>query len=1132
MHSQNRTSRIRLLLGSTMVATVVVLLASQRVEAQVLYGSIVGNVTDPSDAPVPAATVTITSLETNQSRQAATNEAGVYDFPTIPSGTYAIKVAKNGFRTFTKSNVAVTINSVTRVDVMLQLGAITETVQVVAEAATLQTDRSEVRAEVTSRTLENVPVPPGRNYQQLFKTIPGFTPPGNAHSVPSNPSRSLQYNVNGTSSSSNDVRVDGASQYNVWLPHVTAYVPALESIETVNVVTNSFDAEQGLAGGSTINVQIKSGANTVHGSAFVFHNDSALKARPYFLPAGERNPKDIFNQFGGTLGGPIRRDRLFYFASYEGTRISQFASRFATVPTLAMRNGDMSESGRPIYDPETGNPDGSGKTPFPGNIIPKERFDPIVQKILPLIPQPNVPGVLTDNYFAGGSFQFNRNTLDTKVNWSASDKLSMYTRFSILRYDMNDPQTFGEKLGGPPISSFGGNPGHGYGGTYSITIAGTYLLRSNFVVDANFGYTRMDTNVEQPRLDEKIGLDILGIPGTNGSRRFEGGWPRFRIDTFTNLGINEDFMPYYRSDPQYHYVANANWIKGTHNVRFGVDIAHQSLNHTQPEFPGAFHGAQGGFRFTGGVTAVRGGDAPNQFNNFADFLLGLPNNLGRILQVPDVYTTRTWQHSLYIRDQWQATPKLTISYGTRWEYFPIPTRGDRGMERYDLVNNKMLVCGVGVVPMDCGVQISNKSFAPRLGIAYRATDTFVIRAGYGITNDPYNLARPLRTNHPVLLALNVSAPNAFRPAGRLSDGIPAVKAPDLGNGIIDIPGQVGVNTLPQNFTRGYIQSWNFTLQKQLRWGFVGQAGYVATRSTKQLGFLDVNVGRPGGGRASQPLNQLFGRTARTALVTPVGNSHYDSLQTSLERRFARGYQLNISYTFSKATGIAGITNSDNNPSIQLPQYYFLNRALLNFDRPHNFQVTSIAESPFGRGKRWLNQGGWATALAGGWQLNAIFSRYSGTPFTVEASGASLDAPGNTQRADQVKPSVNILGGHGRGQSYFDPFAFATVTEPRFGTAGFNIVRGPGATNLDLGLFREFRISERWSLQFRAEAFNFTNTPHFANPNDEGRNRSNLQLNPNGTIKRLGGYTEITSTTGTGREGVDERVFRFGLRVSF
>ena len=1132
-------------------------------EAQVLYGSIVGNVKDQSGASVPGATVMITRRNTNESREAITNEAGDYNLPTVQTGTYTVKVSLPGFKESQQTDVVVTLNSITRVDVVLQVGQVAETVTVSAQAVTLQTDRAEVKSELNTKALQDLPVPMGRNYQSLFKTLPGFSLPENAHSIPSNPSRALRFNVNGASGSSNNIRIDGVTGTNVWLPHMTSYIPALESIDAVNVVTNSFDAEQGLAGGAAVNVQIKSGTNDLHGSAFEYHSDNALKARPYFTPVDQRNPKLVYNQFGATVGGPIKKDKLFYFVSYEGTYDHQFASRTVSVPTPEMKRGDFSASANPIYDPATGDSAGRNRTAFAGNIIPASRIDSIAAKINALWPDPNIPnlpaGTITNNFYKGDSFFLHRHTVDTKLNWNINPKLAMNGRFSVLDYLMHNPEIFGDKLGGVYVAGYGGNSGKGWGKTYSTTIGANYVVTPKFIVDANFGWTTQNTNVEQCCLDTKVGLDVLGIPGTNGPRRFEGGWPRFLISSFATIGVNDSFMPYYRSDPQWQYTANANWIKGTHNVRFGLDMSEQHLNHTQPEFAGASHGAQGGFDFGGGPTQISGGPGGNAFNSYATFLLGLPTRMGRILQVPDVYTTQTWAHSLYVRDSWQVHPKLTFTIGTRWEYFPIPTRPDRGLELYNPETNKMFVCGVGAVPVDCGVKMSKTMFAPRAGFAWRVTEDFVVRAGYGLTNDPYNLARPMRTNHPLLLALTVPQPNSLSAAGTLKAGIPVIATPSLGDGIIDVPGNVGVNFLPTDFKRGYVQSWNLMLQHKLPLGFVGQTGYVATRTIRQLGQHNMNVQKvcppptavscPNGtGLASAPFNVKFGRTASTQFVGPIGGSHYDSWQTTLDRRFAHGFQVNVAYTWSKAIGSQPQSNSDQGPSIPLFEYYYLNRARLDIDRPHNFHLSTINELPFGKGKKWITDGVGA-AIMGGWQVNAIFSRQSGVPFSVGASGTSLNASGNAQRADQIKPVVQYLGGHGRGESWFDPFAFGPVTdstgrvgEVRFGTAGFNIMRGPRYSNLDLGLFREFKITERFTAQFRAEAFNFTNTPHFGNP---GTNRSSMSFNeplsnPNCnqrtgagcTIRTLGGYTEITSTRGTGREGIDERQIRFGLRLSF
>ena len=314
-----------------------------------------------------------------------------------------------------------------------------------------------------------------------------------------------------------------------------------------------------------------------------------------------------------------------------------------------------------------------------------------------------------------------------------------------------------------------------------------------------------------------------------------------------------------------------------------------------------------------------------------------------------------------------------------------------------------------------------------------------------------------------------------------------------------------------------------------QWNFTGQAGYVATRSTRQLGYLDVNAGQViGAGTASQPLRQRFGRTATTTLVTPFGTSQYNSLQATLQRRFSRGVQVEANYTWSKT--INHNTNSDSGPNfVQALSYFGMNRVVADYDRTQMFHINNIWDLPLGKGHRWAASGPLAQVL-GGWQMNQLWSFYTGSPFPVTASGTSLNMPGASQRADQVKPTVGKIGGTGRGLSFFDPFAFASVTAPRFGTAGYRALRGPGIINWDFGVRRNFQIRERLQMQFRMEAFNFTNTPHFGNP---GTNVSNMDLNPvTGEIVRLNGYTEITGVTNLARDGIDERQFRLGLRFSF
>jgi hypothetical protein len=1097
-----------------------IVMCAPAARAQVLYGSIIGNVADSTGAAVPGATVTIEQTETGLKRELVTDSTGAYHFTAVPSGTYTVTVTMSGFRSFGRPGVQVTLNSTARVDAKLEVGQLSETVSVSAETPLLQTDRAEVRSEITSRELTDLPVPIGRNYQQLFKTLPGFTPPADAHSIPSNPSRALVFNVNGASRSSNNTRIDGVSTTNIWLPHVAAYVPALESLETVNVVTNSFDAEQGLAGGSAINVQIRSGTNDLKGSAFEYYTNEDMRDRNYFTPAGTPKGDWAYHQFGATLGGPVIRNKLFYFGSYESTRDKQNATRTVSVPTEALRRGDLSASVNPIYDPATGSANGTGRTPFAGNIIPQNRIDPIAQKLIGLMPLPNLPGE-TNNYFVAAPFEFNRWTLDTKVNWNATSKLNVFGRYSHLDFWTFNETVYGDLLQGSPIA--GGNPGTGQGYTANISAGGTYSFTPSLVADAHFGYVRMYTDVAHSDIGQNKGQDLLGIPGLNGSRAFEGGMPVFQFNTFHSIGITELYMPYERNDDQYQTVLNVNWNKATHNVRFGTDIYFQAMNHTQPELSGGDNfGARGGFRFGSGPTQLNGGPSGNLYNAWASFLLGLPDQLGRLHLSLAPYTTRQRSYSFYVRDQWQVSNRLTLSYGTRYEYFPIPTRTDRGLERYNPATNMMEIGGIGSVPKDLGIKMEKGLFAPRVGVTLRPTTTMVVRGGFGITNDPYSLARPMRTNHPVLLNLTVQAPNSFAWAGRTADGVPPIADADLGNGIIPIPGQVTAFTLPDDFNRGYIRSFNVAVQKELKWGFVGEAAYVGTRQIDQFGYRELNWSPIGGGQAGRQLNRQFGRTASTLLVTNIGDTKYDALQARLDRRFRNGFQVGVGYTLSKSTGIAGAPDSDNTARIQIPEFYYLNEALSPFDRTHNLQITNLTELPFGRGRRWLNGGGVLAAIVGGWQVNNILSFTSGTPFDVTASGTSLNAPGSAQRADQVKSDVKVLGGIGRNNPYFDPLAFAPVTEARFGTAPWGAVRGPGYANWDLGIFRQLDLPRNMNVQIRFEAFNALNTAHFNNP---GGNVSNLQLNSDGSIRSLGGYTEVTGAYG-------ERQMRVGLRLGW
>jgi hypothetical protein len=1146
---------IALLLCLWIGVLAVILLSPRQASAQVLYGSIVGDLKDATGASVPGATIVATNKGTGLTREAVTDTAGHYNLPDLPAGVYSLKATQQGFKAFEQTAVTVNINSVTRIDITLELGAMGDTVTVSAERPKLQTDTAEVHQNLGAVELTNLPVPLGRNYQQIYRMLPGFAPPANSHSIPTNPARSLEFTANGTSNDQNNTRIDGVSTTHVQLPHVVSYIPTLESIDEVNIVTNSMDAEQGLAGGAAVNVVTRSGTNNLRGSAFEYFTNQHLKAWPMrfddaALNTGDK-PEASYHQFGATAGGPIKQNKLFFFASYESTRDHSTVDRTVTVPLPATLRGDLSMSPTPIYDPLSGNPDGSGRTQFsvspgdpnyalcdtatnPGclNIIPAARLDPIAQQIASHFPANNIDRE-RDNYFVSAPFRFDRHQVDSKVDYNVNSRFNLAGTFGVLHYATSVPTVFGDDAVGEPVGG-SSNPGHGHGNTYRLTVMGTYIFTPTFLMDAHFGWAKQGTNSEQPGLGTNIGSDVLGIPGANGTRLFESGWPTFQFvegdddGDFATIGVNENFMPYYRNDPQTQYVVNFNWLKNKHNIRFGADIYHMGLNHAQAEFITGGFGAQGGFGFDRGITercesvdpATGNCDATSEssrFNSLGAFLIGQAARAGRTLQVPDEYHVRAKLYSLYVRDRWTVGDRLTLDFGTRWEYFPVPTRPDRGIERYDVQTGKVLLCGVGDVPKDCGIDVSKTRFGPRVGAAYRIGDKWVARAGYGLTNDPYEAMELIRANYPILIQVRLESPNGLTPVRTLSEGIPAIQVPDEGNGVLDIPSDYAWTGYPQHLNRGYIESWNVMLQRELPWKFTGQIGYVATRSVRQLGLVDINAGQViGAGDSGKPLLQRFGRTASTVFLQPLGNGNYNSLQAQAERRFADGVSLAVSYTWGKA--LSPNENSSGTPNVAALAYLDRNYALTSTDRAHNLGITNVWQLPFGADRRWLSEKGIASAILGGWQVNNMISIMSGVPFSVFADDTSLNLPGSTQTADQVKPEVVKLGGVGRGTPYYDPSAFAPVTEARFGNTGYNILRGPGLFNWDFGLTREFSLPANVKLQFRMEAFNFTNTPHLGIPdNDVGDGED---------------FMTITSVQDLAREGIDERQFRLGFRVVF
>lgn len=1124
----------------TLVFAALLLLAAAWVpaNAQVLYGSLVGTVEDPTGAIVTGATVTLSSADTGASRTVEVVGQGRYSILNVLPGVYSLRFAAAGFRPLTRTNVEVTINTVTRVDVRLEVGTVTEEITVSAQALALQTDKSETRAELGGQAIATLPLPNFRNYQSLINLVPGATPGEFQNTYMSAPARALSTNINGANRNNNNTRVDGATNIFLWLPHHTVYVPPVESIETVAISTSSFDAEQGMAGGAAITVATKSGTNDLHGVAFWFHDNQHLKARNYGYRPYPRPklPKTVNNIAGGTLSGPIIRNKLFYFGSFERTAQRNGVTGNFMVPPLDMRTGDFSRySGlTTIYDPLTGNPDGSARQPFAGNIIPADRISPIIANIQKMVPAPNQPSDdaaygLTNNYGVSGTQKLDRDQYDIKINYNPLPKLAIWGKYSRMDASVYGKAAFDE-LVGPGVG--GADPGWGTTTVNVPTIGFNYTISPTFLFDGVYGYTRMDQPAFGFDYGTNYGTDIWKIPGTNGGQAFAGdikysGMPVISTG-FTNWGQASTPLPWWRNDASQTYSTNFSRIYSSHELRFGYDMVHHAMSHWQPETANP----RGAISFGGNTTMIRGTTSRTP-NTYAAALLGLVSSYSKSVQF-FYMETREWQFGWYIRDRWQLTRRLTLNLGLRYEYYPLMTRGDRGIERWDPETNIVTIGGIGGVPMNNGMTTSKRLFAPRVGFAFRIDDKTVVRSGYGITYDPLPFSRPLRGLYPSTITASwvpVSV-SGYEYYGSIAQGIPEVPVPDISSGAIPLPPNVDMGPRSPwagQINRGYIQSWNFAVERQLPYDLVGSVAYVGNHTVHWMADRDINAAAPGTGTAGRPLFATQGRAIGASMWDGFVDGNYNALQATLNRGFAGGLFLKGSYTYSKAINY---TDEDGWASMR----YFnwgpvlrRNRAPAGYDRTHMFNIAFVWEVPAGRGKRFNVASPVLNHILGGWQLSSVFSAYSGTPFTVSGSGSSLNAPGNSQTADQIAP-VKKLNGFGPGEFFYDPMSFRDPNWKRpsnvyrFGTMGVNALRGPGFWRDDAGVTKNFSLTENVKAEFRAEVANLTNTIRWNNPS---AGSASMQLNDDGTLRNAQNFMCITGTPAG-----YERQVRFALRLSF
>ena len=1092
---------------SAVLASLILLLAPLS-RGQAVSATLLGNVTDNTGAAVPNAAVQILESATGIAHAGVTNESGNFTFPDLTPGTYSVTVQAPGFKKETRDNVDVVVNTATRVDLALTPGNVTESVEVTAAPAIMQTDRADVSANIEAKTLASMPISVNQNFQSLLTLVPGVGPPVFQHSQFFNAASSIQTEVNGQPREGNSYQIEGIDD-DERTGLLQIMIPPAQAIETVDVSTANYEAELGRAVGAVTNVIIRSGTNQFHGSASEYTQNSEFQARSYFNKGVGHL---VYNYFGGGVGGPIIKDKLFFYGDYYRSPDHEANSNILTIPPPQWYTpnaaGFIDLSGPlntgtgkgQIFDPATGDATGAGRTPFPNNQIPISRVNPVSLALMKLLPAPNnniatSTTAPTNNFSINLPFQKTTERYDIKIDYQITPRDHLSGRYNRDNVTVFQAPAFGPAGGGAAQSAFAGTGTSGIYSTginYDRAFSGTLLTEARIGV-ANYGNSAVPTG---------YGTDYAtqtGIPGVNISQ-FTSGQVGIFMQDFTNSTTNPFIgysasLPWIRAETNIDGVNHWTKIIRNHTIKFGADVRriHDDLLQDQTFSP------RGAYTFAENNTGENHGPPTNVANEMASFLLDSPMQVGR-----DVNTYfpayRQWWFFAFAGDKWQVTPKLTADLGLRWEFYPPATpKSAGGFSNFDPATNTLVVAGKGSNPSNLGLQTRYTYFAPRFGLAYRATEQTVVRAGFGISYTPFE-DNTYAYNFPVRSNNSYQQNNSYQPAV-LGDGVtPATfqagfpapvpfTVPE--NGIIPANTSFFLNqayvVIPKNYHNPYVESWNVAVQQALPQQWTLQLAYVANHGVHIGSAQNINLPSALGlGKAGQPEYIAYGRSAATTEYFLGFSSNYQSLQVQLNRRFAKSLGVITSFTWGKGLGYQ--TGDDGNLLFWIDQRH--NYAPNDYDHRLNFEESIVYSLPFGPGRQWLNSG-IASSLLGGWQISAIVSLYSGLPFNVTANNGNLNVPatGQTQMANLVGP-YHALHGIGTAHPWFSTSSFAqpagcpaTGSCPVaygsvLGNVGRNAFYGPGYIQDNVSVFKTFAIWENVSLEARADAFQLSNSPQF------------------------------------------------------
>lgn len=1054
------------------------------------FATVTGSVTDKTGAMAAATKVVATNLDTQVARETNTDDGGNYTIPLLPPGRYKLTASKTGFRQVVQDNITLEVNQTARLDFQLEVGQVTETVEVKASGPMLESDNSAIGQVIEQKAVAELPLN-GRNFVQLATLGPGVTGVGfgakgtiMSGTRPDDLRPGSEIFANGNREGSNNFLYDGIDN-NERLTLSIVLRPSVEAVREFKIQTSMFTADQGRNSGATVNVISKSGSNEWHGSAYDFLRNDKTDARNFFLP---NKPTLRQNQFGGSFGGRIIRDKLFFFTNYEGYRRAQERAFVNTVPTADIRAGNFSAV-RDVYDPSTlrtapGTASGFTRDPFPGRTIPANRFDGVTSRLIQAYPLPTRAG-LVNNHTSSPKEQQRWNQVDGRADWNLNERNNIFARYSQQNTVSTRPSTFVNRTIPGMEGTFGLGNEDTFAGDSSLKAFHSMInwVRTwtpTFIMEAKMGFNRFDLVFLQEGAapGAKLG-EKLGVKGSNQGPNSDG-LPIFSPAGYSGIGQTRS-LPIIRFEDTYNPAFAFTNLRGKHTLKFGTDFRQRRLTQYQT------NRGNGRFNFDRSFT-----NDPNNAGGTGDAMAGLLlGTAGFIEQDFTLFEPRIiqWEWNFYVQDDWKVTDKLSLNLGLRYE-LDTPTRElNNKWTNFDVVTGKLLIAGYNTDEAT-GVQMDRNNFAPRVGFAYRVSKGTVLRGGAGIFFNPAGSEALLMRRHRQLPfgPINTVDINQFSATPRrVSDGFPPI--PNLDPAVVANNPVGSLLSVNPSFRSGYAEQFNMQLQQQLPKDLVFKIGYVANLGRRLENIFEYNQPVPGPEAPAlrRPLRFVAPNVISAQYQVSDGLSAYHSLQTTLERRFANGIGFLTAYTWAHSHDwIANqFGGADNGPLPQDIRNRRADRGNSGFDQRHRLVHSMNYELPFGKGRKFASSNTLADIIIGGWDTNLIMTLQSGLPFTPVLATSVSNAGGS--RPDRYKsgaidnPTIakwydTSFGTTASGAAWGNPTIYT------FGNGGRNILTGPGRVNFDFSVFKNFALTERFKLQFRTEFFNLFNHAQFDLPN--------------------------------------------------